>query len=114
MKVTTWALASLLVISSSASIADTVIAAKIQSDDAQPDVMTNEQPKAPSIFEKLDGNKDGKVSPQEAQVSPALVKGFDKIDTNKDGFLSPDEFSQLQVNATPAPTFIVMASLQTL
>ncbi|KXJ51226.1 hypothetical protein WNY58_08520 [Neptuniibacter pectenicola] len=109
MKITTWALASLLTISSSIVVADTLIAT-----DAQPDVMTNEQPKTPSIFEKLDENKDGKVSPQEAQVSPALVKGFDKIDTNRDGFLSPDEFSQLQVNATPTRTYIVMASLQAL
>lgn len=105
MKTITLALASVLALSSATSFAEQVIEAE---------VLTNEQPTAPSIFEKLDANKDGKVSPQEAQVSPALVKGFEHIDTNKDGFLSTDEFSQLQVNTTPAPTYIALAVLQTL
>jgi len=70
--------------------------------------------KTPRIFDQLDKNQDGKVSQQEAQVSPALVKGFEKIDSNNDGFLSLDEFSQLQVEAPKAPTYVVLASLQAL
>lgn len=113
MKLTALTLASLLAVASTSTLAANTTPAEVKPV-IQPEVMTSEQSKAPSIFEKLDENKDGKVSPQEAQVSPALVKGFEKIDTNKDGFLSPDEFSQLQVNATPARTYVVLAALQAL
>ncbi|WP_415896689.1 hypothetical protein ACMXYX_12465 [Neptuniibacter sp. QD72_48] len=98
MKSAALTLASMLCVSTIAFAEETKPAEVVK--DVQPEVMTQEAPKAISIFEKLDENKDGKVSPQEAQVSPALVKGFNKIDANKDGFLSPDEFSQLQVKAT--------------
>ncbi len=40
-------------------------------------------------FERLDANKDGKISKEEAK---GLIKDhFDKIDTNKDGFIDHDE-----------------------
>ncbi|PIE25111.1 MAG: calcium-binding protein [Neptuniibacter caesariensis] len=94
------AIASLLVFSSTMTLAAT-----------QPEVIKKEEMKAPSIFEQLDQNKDGKVSIEEAQVSPALVKSFDKIDSNRDGYLSKDEFSQLQVKATTKTTFFALAAM---
>ncbi|WP_299181046.1 EF-hand domain-containing protein [uncultured Neptuniibacter sp.] len=111
MKMTTLTLASVLAVASvSAVAADDKAAAEVKPA-VQPEVMTEEQPKSESIFEKLDADKDGKVSQQEAQVSPALVKGFEKIDTNKDGFLSQDEFSMLQVKNTSAKTYAVVAAV---
>ena len=112
MKMTAITLASVLALASTSALAAEQAPAEAAAPETKPEVHTAEQPKTPSIFEKLDENKDGKISPQEAQVSPALVKGFDKIDANKDGFLSADEFSQLQVDATPARTFVVLASTQ--
>ncbi|MCP4595040.1 hypothetical protein [Neptuniibacter sp.] len=87
-----------------------------------PAITVEEIPQKPRFFDQLDQDKDGKVSPQEAQVSPALVKGFKKIDANNDGFLSVEEFSKLQlerqverkVETTQTKTFIAMASLHTL
>lgn len=78
------------------------------------EAVKQETSKASSIFEQLDKNQDGKVSPQEAQVSPALVKGFEQIDTNKDGFLTVDEFAQLQVKATTQRSYTLLAALYTL
>jgi len=40
-------------------------------------------------FERMDANKDGKVSLAEAQAQPLAM--FDRMDTNKDGTISPEE-----------------------
>jgi Ca2+-binding EF-hand superfamily protein len=40
-------------------------------------------------FERMDANKDGKVTLAEATAMPLAM--FDKADTNKDGTLSPEE-----------------------
>ena len=40
---------------------------------------------------RLDKNKDGQISREEASGHPKLLKGFDRIDVNKDGQLSRDE-----------------------
>lgn len=40
---------------------------------------------------KLDTNKDGKISREEAAQHPHLAQNFDQLDTNKDGALSKDE-----------------------
>jgi EF hand len=40
---------------------------------------------------RLDKNKDGQISREEAGGHPKLLKGFDRIDVNKDGQLSRDE-----------------------
>jgi hypothetical protein len=40
-------------------------------------------------FDRMDANKDGKVTLAEAQA--AAVKRFDRLDTNKDGTISPEE-----------------------
>lgn len=78
------------------------------------EIITEAKSKTPKIFEQLDTDKDGKVSQQEAQVSPALVKGFNQIDTNNDGFISLDEFSQLQVEVTQTRKYVALAALQAL
>jgi Ca2+-binding EF-hand superfamily protein len=40
-------------------------------------------------LQRLDGNKDGKVSP--AEFSAVALAAFDRMDTNKDGTVSPQE-----------------------
>src|SRR5262249_22102452 len=45
------------------------------------------------IFNRLDTNKDGKISREEAKGP--LEKNFDAIDRNKDGFLDKAEVSQV-------------------
>jgi hypothetical protein len=46
-------------------------------------------------FDKLDFDKDGKVSKAEAAGNPDLIIGFDRADRNKDGKLSPKEYDAL-------------------
>jgi Ca2+-binding EF-hand superfamily protein len=54
---------------------------------AEADKIVNERVKG--IFDRLDTDKDGKISKEEAK---GLIKEhFDKIDTNKDGFIDFDE-----------------------
>jgi Ca2+-binding EF-hand superfamily protein len=48
---------------------------------------------ARSLFTKVDADKDGKVSKDEAKMLPAVSGRFDELDKDKDGFLSMDEFS---------------------
>ncbi|WP_286237368.1 hypothetical protein [Neptuniibacter halophilus] len=106
MKFTAIALSSALALASVS-----VTAAETSTEEVKPAVQSEvvkEQPQSENIFSKLDQNADGKISPQEAQVSPALVKSFEKIDSNKDGFLSQDEFAQLQVKAVPAGNAIAL------
>jgi Ca2+-binding EF-hand superfamily protein len=40
-------------------------------------------------LQRLDGNKDGKVSP--AEFSAVALAAFDRMDANKDGTVSPEE-----------------------
>ena len=49
------------------------------------------QPKVEEVLSKLDTNKDGKISKDEAQGP--LKNDFTKIDTNKDGFISKEELA---------------------
>ena len=44
------------------------------------------------VFTALDANKDGKVSPAEAQRNTLVSDNFAAADKNHDGFLSKDEF----------------------
>jgi Ca2+-binding EF-hand superfamily protein len=44
-------------------------------------------------LEKLDANKDGKISKAEAKAG--LAENFDKIDTNKDGYLDKNELRKV-------------------
>jgi EF hand len=43
-------------------------------------------------FSFMDGNRDGKISRDEASNFRGVSRHFDEADTNKDGFLSFDEF----------------------
>jgi hypothetical protein len=45
-----------------------------------------------AIFDKLDTNHDGKLSPEEAQAHPTVASHFSSADANGDGFVSKDEF----------------------
>jgi len=55
-------------------------------------------PPAPStvdigaLFDKLDTNHDGKLTPDEAQAHPTVAAHFESADTNHDGVLTKDEF----------------------
>jgi hypothetical protein len=52
-------------------------------------------------FEKLDKNKDGIVSKDEAKGDSGVKKNFSKWDTNKDGKLSKAEYEAGQAGGTP-------------
>lgn len=43
----------------------------------------------PDLFDRMDANKDGKVTLAEAEAGP--LARFDKADANKDGTLTPEE-----------------------
>jgi len=46
-----------------------------------------------SIFDRMDKNKDGKISRDEAQGR--IKDNFDRIDTNKDGYLDKEELLRM-------------------
>ena len=46
-------------------------------------------------FEKLDFDRDGKVSLAEAAGNADLIKGFDRADRNRDGKLTRREYDAL-------------------
>ncbi len=43
-------------------------------------------------FGFMDGNRDGKISREEASGFRGVAKNFDRADTNHDSFLSREEF----------------------
>ncbi|MBI3680220.1 MAG: PQQ-binding-like beta-propeller repeat protein [Acidobacteria bacterium] len=64
------------------------------------------RPNFDALFANHDGNRDGKLSPQEVpQMRPPV---FERIDANRDGFLSrqelDDDFDRQQPAPAPAPT----------
>jgi EF hand len=52
----------------------------------------SESPAMVAIFDKLDTNHDGKISPEEAQAEPTVSTNFASADTNHDGAVSKEEF----------------------
>jgi Ca2+-binding EF-hand superfamily protein len=44
------------------------------------------------LLEKMDANKDGKLSKEE--IKGPLKNDFAKVDTNEDGFISKEEFEK--------------------
>ena len=50
-------------------------------------------------FEKLDFDRDGKVSKAEAAGNADLIVGFDRADRNRDGKLSRAEYERLLARA---------------
>ena len=51
-----------------------------------------------ALFQLLDRNKDGKISPKEFQViwkdKEAAKEAFKRLDLNNDGYLSKEEFGR--------------------
>ena len=58
-------------------------------------------PDAPSLFDRLDRNKDGYLSKEELSVPEANNGNWIAVDRNRDGRISRSEFSP--VLAQPAP-----------
>ncbi len=49
-------------------------------------------PDIAAIFDKLDVNHDGKLSPDEAQAHPTVMAHFSDADADHDGFVTKEEF----------------------
>jgi hypothetical protein len=95
MKTSAWTLASLIALSSSIALAEEANTGTPEATPVtQTEATSTEQPTEKKLFEKLDTDKDGQISLDEAQNYPTLVKGFDKVDSDKNGFLSPEEFTR--------------------
>ncbi|UYB51229.1 EF-hand domain-containing protein [Xanthomonas sp. AM6] len=45
-----------------------------------------------ALLAKLDTNKDGRISREEAKADPKFAERFDKMDANKDGFVDRADF----------------------
>lgn len=43
------------------------------------------------FFAKLDADKDGRISREEANAAPRFAEHFDALDADHDGFVTPDE-----------------------
>ncbi len=65
-------------------------------------------PETTSAFHALDTNRDGYLSPVEAQNN---VTNFDNADTNKDGRLDSAEFAQASKSASKIPDNSVGSSM---
>ena len=50
-------------------------------------------PDIAAIFDKLDVNHDGKLTPDEAQAHPTVMAHFADADANHDGVVTKDEFT---------------------
>jgi Ca2+-binding EF-hand superfamily protein len=56
------------------------------------DIARLAQKQAAEKFDEADKDKDGKISREEAETFPYVLKKFDSMDTSKDGFLNWEEF----------------------
>lgn len=65
---------------------------------AQQSIVSDDDKDAKQMIEKLDLNKDGKVSLEEAETANdgKIKKYFKDIDTNGDGFVVLDELKKFQ------------------
>jgi hypothetical protein len=54
-------------------------------------------------FHKLDLDKDGFLSRQEAATHPEVAANFDDADRNHDGKLGPEEFETVPLNRSDQP-----------
>jgi Ca2+-binding EF-hand superfamily protein len=63
---------------------------------AQPAGADTAQPKANPHFLRLDANKDGFLSYQEARADKQVAQHFALYDANRDGRLNEDEYRKLK------------------
>lgn len=47
------------------------------------------------LLERVDRNKDGKISKEEAASMPRIIEAFDRVDQNKDGVIDNSELPAL-------------------
>ncbi len=57
----------------------------------------------PEAFRRLDIDKDGFISRQEAAAQPEVAANFDKADSDRDGRLSFEEFETVPLNRSDQP-----------
>jgi hypothetical protein len=57
----------------------------------------------PAAFDRLDLNRDGKLTRDEAKDSKRISARFDAIDANRDGVLSRDEVRAMAPKRTATP-----------
>lgn len=55
-------------------------------------------------FNKLDKNKDGYISQQEAQADKKLTEQWDSVDADTDGKIEMSEFSAFEAGTAPSFT----------
>jgi Ca2+-binding EF-hand superfamily protein len=54
-----------------------------------------------ATYRALDENKDGYVSPEEAEAIPTLAEQWEKVDVNEDGKIDAAEFSSFESLSVP-------------
>ena len=84
--------ALLLALNVQAQIADAPAAATADAAAAEMSAPRYSASDLERAFGFMDGNRDGKVSREEASGFRGVAKNFDRADTNQDGFLSREEF----------------------
>ena len=57
-------------------------------------------------FDKLDRDRDGTISPNEAARDESVAAAFKKLDMSKDGMLDISEFAALTQDRSPFPTAV--------
>jgi Ca2+-binding EF-hand superfamily protein len=80
----------LCVVLASASLLAVAVPAFAGDDDAMKAKVSK---RVDAVFAKLDADKDGRISRDEASKGPKMAKMFDRVDADHDGFVSRAEMS---------------------